>query len=377
MNDVRFYDFEFNRLAEFSRVISLNFIKKYCGYGTAEVHFPVSEQGVLELLETNKNLMFVSGENVSVVTGWKIGEDIAVFGRTPEWLLTKRGMTPFSRVQMSAEDMVRDIVTECAGDFTVLGETVGNGTLQDYSTDCVRVLHDVICDLLEPEGLGFVLEADIKAKAFVFRVISGNEKRVLFSLSNRTAYNQVYLVEKQNSVSGSGWCECKYSDMGEWDARKNSPVLRSENEQNFYTYYKIVTPYENRFGLNCVAGEYIFCDNREGIWKTSETRPSTGWVYKANENLSGAGRWDAVLDGVKTVTEAEKEISRLTVRESSSVETCHVEYGEDYGLGDVVTVQTEFGNLKKAEKKRVVSVNIFYDIDRSGVVPVFNRLEEI
>lgn len=329
------------------------------------------------MLDKNRNLLFVSGENVAIVTGWKIGEDIAVFGRTPEWLLTKRGVAPFSYEQLTAEEIVRNVVTEYAGDFTVLGDALGMEIVQDYSIERVRTVHDIICDLLEPEGLGFVVEVDFSAKTFIFKVISGTEKRVLLSVSNRTAFNQVYLVEKQDAASGSGWCECKFCDMGEWDAKKNSPVLQSECESNFYTFYKIITSHENRFGLNCVAGNYIFCDNREGIWKTGEVRPSTGWIYKENSSASGASKWDAVLDGVKTVSEAEKEISRMTVKESSSVETCYVEYGEDYSLGDVVTVQTEFGKLKKAEKKRVTSVNIFYDTDRNGVVPVFGGLEEI
>ena len=69
MKDVRFYDFEFNRLGEFPRVISLNFSKKYCGYGTSEVNFPISEQGVIELLEDNKQLPFQIKNSVIYYAG--------------------------------------------------------------------------------------------------------------------------------------------------------------------------------------------------------------------------------------------------------------------------------------------------------------------
>ena len=56
--DVRFYDFEFNRLAEFPRFISWNYDKKYCGFGNVEIHFPIKETEVIELLEKNLFLFF-------------------------------------------------------------------------------------------------------------------------------------------------------------------------------------------------------------------------------------------------------------------------------------------------------------------------------
>ena len=371
MNDVRFLDFEFNRLGEFSKHTSVNFVRKYCGFGTAEVHFPVSVGDVIGILNENDHLMFAYGDNVAVVTGWKIGEDIAVFGRTLEWLLTKRGVGAFSVLQMSAENIARKSVVDAAGDFVVQGEVCGAGELMDYSTDEVKVLHDLLCDILEPCGLGFEVNADFENKQFVFRVYSGEERRVLVSPSNRTAHRQVYTVEKQNAVSDSGWYLRKYLFMGDWNAEKNNPTLHQGRQGNFYKYYKISVGYKDRFDMNCVEGEYLYCDNENGMWNTCVEKPVSGWVYKANASVEGAKRWDAVLKGAKTVSEASLEISKMAVRESSSMETCHIDYGVDYCLGDVLVVQTEFGDFRKTEKKRVTSVNIYYDVNGNGVAPVF------
>ena len=41
MEDVRFYDFDFNLLADIPRAVSVNIEKRYCGFGTAEIHFSI------------------------------------------------------------------------------------------------------------------------------------------------------------------------------------------------------------------------------------------------------------------------------------------------------------------------------------------------
>ena len=92
--------------------------------------------------------------------------------------------------------------------------------------------------------------------------------------------------------------------------------------------------------------------------------------------MTGAKKWEAVLSSTKTASEAEMELAQLTKKESSSAQTKGVEYGKDYLLGDIIRVQVEFGDFRKAEKKRITSVSIYYDIDEQGVMPTFNSLEE-
>ncbi len=386
MRDIFFYDFDFNLLADFPRVVSLNIEKKYCGYGTFEVHFSPSETDVITLLENNPYLFVVAGESSAIVTGWRIDEDIAVFGRTPEWLLTKRGVQPFTKTAVAAEVIARDAVTSGAGDFVALDELAGLGTAQSYSTDKVRVLYDVVCEVLEKQSLGFKLVPDMSLKKFVFSVYQGNESLCMISPSNRTAYEMTYTVEKQDMVTNCGWYERRFTDMGGWDAYNNSPGLSDNNPENAYTYYKITsdTYYQSggkyynvtRFGLNCIKDYYLYSDTPSGKWKITGKKPDTIWVYIDNPSETGAKKWDAVLSGIKTEEEALAEISGLKRRAETEGEAKDVEYGKDYVLGDIVRVQTEFGDFKKAERKRVSSVNIYYDIDESGVNPVLSSLEE-
>lgn len=375
MTDVLFYDFDFNLLADLPRFISLNFNKNYCGFGTAELHLSLADAEVITLLENNPYLLFVSGGNAAIVTGWKVGEDIAIFGRTPEWLLTKRGVAQISQTSATPEVIAREAVSSAAGDFITLGDLAGVGTAQDYSTDKVRVLHDVVREVLKAQKLGFEVAPDIKAKRFVFRVFSGAERLTLLSMSSRTAYNMEYTVEKQDMATNSGWYERKFVDKGDWSASANSPALTSGKTENYFTYYKITTA-GTRFGLSCTVGSYLYCDTTDGVWKMTANKPTTKWVYVDKSLKSGAKKWDVVLTGTKTGEEALAEIALKTRQESSSAKTKVVEYNTDYSLGDIVRVQLEYGNFKKSTRRRVAAVSIYYDVDKSGVDPTLESLEE-
>lgn len=384
--DINFYNFDFTLIATFPRVISVNFQKKYCGFGTAEIHFSINEKDIIYMLEKNAYLFFKAGENSAVVTGWRIGEDISVFGRTPEWLLTKRGVEAFEENLATAEVIARNAVASAAADFVTLGDLAGLGENQSYSTDKVRVLHDVVCEVLGSQNLGFKVVPDIEKKTFVFSVYLGQETLCMVSPSYRTAYDLEYAVEKQDMVTNSGWYERRFIDMGGWDAYNNSPSLSDKQSVNAYTFYEIIseTYYQSGnkyypvevFGLNCPKGAYLYSDTPDGKWKVTNIKPDTIWIYIGSAQAQGAKRWDAVLSGIKTEDEAVAEISQMIKQDNTCAELKCIEYGRDYNLGDIVRVQTEFGEFKKSERKRVAAVNIYYDVDKFGVVPTLKRLEE-
>ena len=95
--DVSFYDFSFTHLAQFKDYISLNIELNYCGCGKLEAHLSLDRKELAELLSENEFLYCRCGDVWAVVTSWSIGGDIAVFGRTPEWLLTKRCVQAFEK----------------------------------------------------------------------------------------------------------------------------------------------------------------------------------------------------------------------------------------------------------------------------------------
>lgn len=383
MKDIIFYDFDFNRIADFSKFTSLNFEKNYCGFGTAEIHYSLADSEVITLLEENSNIFFVAGEHSAIVTGWRLDEDIAIFARTPEWLLSKRGAKAFSKENMTAEEIARELVENAAGDFVNLGTLAGVGEKMNYSTDDMKPLHNVVAEVLSTQKLGFRVLPDIPSKSFVFEVFEGKESSRMLSVSNRTAHNMSYDVDRQDEVSGSGWYKRRFVDKGNWDAQGNSPVLSDNQIQNAYTFYRITSDsYDlggdivNRFGLWCRKDTYLYSDSPDGKWKISESRPDTIWIYLGQPDKTGAERWDAVLTGVLTEDEAKAEIAKRIQKETSETETNNMVYGEDYDLGDIVKVQLEFGEFKKTEEKRVSAVNIYYDTNCKGVIPILGKVEE-
>ena len=376
MTDVIFYDFDFNRLRDFAKPISVNIEKCYCGYGTAELHFAINEQSLIKLLDENEYLFFTVGELSAIVTGWRLGEDIAIYARTPEWLLTKRGAETVSFSSSSAEIIAQTIIADIPN-FVASGERSNVGEAMDYSTDRVRNLYDVICEILDTQSLGFEVYPDLEAKEFVFRVYEGEQSLCMFSSSNRTADEMQYLVEMQDRVSNSGWYERRYKDKGGWSASANTPSLVNNKASNAYTFYRVTSSgTTTRFGLSCTQNSYLYCDNVSGTWKISAKKPSTIWVYIDNAKKSGIKKWDAVLSGTKTEDEAKAEISQRSIVRDTSCEAYRFEYGKDYHLGDIVRVQYELDGFKKSEEKRVTSVAIYYDTDKSGVRPTLKSLEE-
>lgn len=373
--DISFYDFDFNRLADFNRFMSFNAERNYCGYGTAEIHFSFDNIDIINLLENNQYIFFVANNCSAIVTGYKITEDIAVYGRTCEWLLTKRGVNIFSYENQNIEELTRNIVSSSAGDFVTLDNIVGIGEDTSFAIDKVRNLHDVVCEILNTQKLGFKLEPSIKEKQFIFSVYSGKKQLVTLSPSNRTAYDMSYVVENQDTVTRSGWYERKLTDLGEWNASNNTPRISNNTKTNAYTYYK-VSAAGTQFGITFAKGDYVYSNDADGKLKKAIDKPENVWVYIDNTAVSGAKKWDAVLTGAKTESEAMAEIDLLSKDESLTAETKDVEYGIDYFLGDIVRVQFEAGSFKKAEEMRVTSIDMYFDVDKSGFTPKLSKLEE-
>lgn len=375
MNDVFFYNFDFQPLEQLSGFISLNATKKYCGFGTAEIHLPISKTEIIGMLMGNPYIICVSENVQMIVTGWQLAEDIAIFGRTPEWLLTKRVAAPFEQSQKTPAEIAEYAVQSAMGDFAVVSGIVNLGDKMNYSVKAPETVYDVVCGVLKPSGLGFKLYADITGKRFTFSVYRGEERSLMISESNRTAFDMKYTRDMQNAVDNCGWFKTELKDMGEWSASDNSPALSSGMDDNLFTYYKITTA-GTRFGLTCQVGSYLYCDTVDGVWKITADKPDIRWTYLDNSTAKGAMHWEGLLKEVKSQEEARLIFADMRADSNSETSLRHVEYGTDYSEGDIVRVQTQFGDYRCSDKKRVSAVEIFYDTDAVGTKPILESVKE-
>ena len=314
MEDIVFYSFDFVKKVERARCISVNWTLCYSAYGTFELHLPLTDTEMIKLLDEEDYLICTQAGRQAVITGWRLDEDIAVFGKTPEWLMTKRCTEPMSRTSESSEATARYAVSSAMGDFVTLGTLAGEGTVGDYSTDRVRTVYDIVKEVLSGDRLGFRLYADFDSEGFVFEVYKGEERTVILSQSNKTAHGMSYTKEMQDKVTGGAWYEKKTTDS---------------------------------------TGE-----------------ETTEWVQTDGGTETGARKWNCVLSGIKTEDEAEGEVKTLKTNESIECGVRRLVYGTDYALGDRVRVQFEAENFKKTLYRYVTGVEIYFDTDGCGVRPI-------
>lgn len=374
MRDLFLYDYDFKLLKVFNKPISINISPNYNSYGSFEAHFSMNTNGLLDLIRENKYLLFKYNNIYYPITGIMVGEDIAVYGKTLEWLLTKRTVKE-QTFNGTPEEIARSIVSEGAGDFVVLGELNDlGGEEQEYKVKQPMTVYDALEEILVPEKLGFRLFIN-SSKEFEFEVYKGTDLPLIVSKSNKTAYEMTYTVDRQDMVTKCGWYEQTIEDMGDWNPETNKPSLSNSVADNAYKCYRITDATATRFSLECKEGDYLYSDTEDGKWKTSEERPGSVWVYIDNTEISGAKKWETVLDRFDKRTEVERKLKGLTDTENVDTKTRRIEYGTDYSIGDTARIQYEYGDFEKTVRQRVVGVDIYIDENERGVRPRFEIVE--
>lgn len=369
MTDIIFYSFEFVPLLHMRRYVSLNITLSYNAYGTFEAHFSKESASLCSLLNENKRLFISYDGKFFVLTGFRIEEDLAVFARSCEWLLTKRAAAVQSYDEVTAEEYVQKIAQSAAGDILSLGTSTKLGTKGSYKNAEIRPAYDIITETLGEDSLGFSLVPNLETKKLVFSVYKGKELTTIVSESARTAASVIINAQYQSAVSGSGWYKQKMTSKGNWNPGTNTPALSARYSGNAFTYYHITGDTYTRFNMNCEAGKYLYSDTPDGQWKISSAPPEGIWRY-IEGTKSGLYKWDTVITGETNEADAKAQINKLTDTEEYEATARRLTYGTDYSLGDVLSVQTSLGSYRKTARRRVSSIEIYRDTDGSGIRPV-------
>lgn len=382
MNDIIFYDKNFGVLGIFGRYISSNRTVKYREYGTFELHLPISETRLIEILSKNSLLYCTQGSEQGIVTAWRIDEDIAVYGKTLSYLLTKRAAAAYSHTDKTAEGAARAVVSAAMSDFVALGaESGASSETGEFTSDEMKTVYDAVRGILADTALGFRVRADIAAKRLLFEVYSGRELSAILAPSLKTMHGMTYTRDSSGAAQGC-WYKRKIVCSGSWDSTLNSPILYDSKPSNAYSYRRVsLGEGKPQFGMSFTTGSYIYSDTADGKWKMSDKQPEPVWVYlSAAESAakSGAEKWDAVLSGVMSEDEARAELARLTAEETVDGElcdSCGITYGSGYNLGDTVRVRFETDGFKKTVRRRVAAVSLYSEGSGSGAVPEFEALD--
>ena len=321
MNDVIFYDFDFNLLyilppfAVDTGYISANATAEFCGDGSFELVF--DDDGLKRIIESKKDEIIVKwGKFEGFLTGFKWEDDKStVFGMSLSGLLHRVVFPPATALQTNnrtAEYIVRDMISQnCT--WLNLGDEAGFTAKVEFQSDKYQSADVFVSDCLKLDNGGFEIYADFTNKKFMFRCLKRAENELIISENLLNAYNFTTTYTNKELAFG-GWYEEEYTN-GDGEAAKR-------------------------------------------------------WKYISTAEKTGIRKIDTVLSS-NTKAEAEKELKRLNSQYDIEAETKDLIFGTSYKLGDIVRLQS--GNV--TVKKVISSVDIWQE-ETYGEMPKFNDLEE-
>lgn len=333
MEDVRFYDFEFNLLHIEHKIASVNWTLYFNGIGNFEIHLPHSER--LKKLFENKYVVAVQGSLQAIITGRQCVKNECVFyGKTVNWLLSKKVCLPFklssSELARDIESIARYVVEQGFGDLIsenifAFGERVipeGEKPYSGYNfwRNTANACSDVIKDCLDDGKCGHELRFDAQNKQWIFSVIPSRETNLILSEANKNSYENTYSSDLQSAAYGGYYEEPAYTETDE------------------------------------ETGESV-------------EYPAT-WKHISSSNPpSGIYNWEEVLSG-SSASDARSSLKEKKIKEEFTSKVRKLRFKIDYMLGDFLRIQTDFPEIKSINKCQVVGVNLWYEHNNEGAEPI-------
>lgn len=327
--DLRFYDYEFHLKKIVPSYISANWTLYYNDVGTAEFHFSPTDSAVEVILE-NDYLVVTQGDLQAIVTGKRVAEDdVAVYGRTMNWILTRRVIPKFKTTQLLEEG----IITRC--DAAQITQYVVNTAFSDVNLitcedsppafdemepfwrNVTNAASDVIRECLEENGAGHRVVYDLEKQVWRYEILLGQSKNLILSESLKNAYETRYDEDCQDYYS-AGWYE-----------------VEKEGEE---------------------GGE-----------------PETEWIrLEKDTDKEGIYLWEGKLSG-SCESEAKADLKKKKWMREGSAGALSMRCGVDYQLGDSATIQLSVGDRRISTTERIIGVQIWNDEEGSGERPIFEE----
>ena len=348
MEDIRIYQFYSDasvppKLLHIEHdIISSNWTVQYNAVGTFEAHFSLNSD-IVPVIMQNEYLIAVQGDKQAILTGKQVSSDFAVFGKTLNWLLTRRTTAKFLQRTGSPEELAKQIAQEAfyPADNERAFERVTNfeylisassGMTIDFWRNTQNETEKVVSECLDRANLGHRITLDIKRNKWVFEIIQGSALPLIISDSNRNAYNSEFTEDLQDYYT-CGWFEA------------DAPKSETQSDSSGTT---------------------------EETPSTTEDTSSTIWTFLPGDDpKSGIYCWEGVLSG-RSESEAVSDLAKKSaIDQKIQANTRGLVLGKDYQLGDLVKFQFSAGSYLVTAEKRITGVNIWYENNNIGEQPVF------
>lgn len=185
---IRFYDFEFNPLHFEPDCISMRKTLKFNGVGNAEAHFPLNSEAA-DCVLNNRYLVMEESGTYAVVTGCVTDDDFAVYGRTCNWLLSKRIAKNVESVNATCDEITRNLVSNAFSDTPnfVLGDAMQIDEKIDFAKDGPCDVLSAVTECLSLQKCGHRVDFDVKNKRWVYRNLPSKNTDLLISVPNKNS----------------------------------------------------------------------------------------------------------------------------------------------------------------------------------------------
>lgn len=302
------YDFEFNLLMVEPQIIKSKWTIYYNNVGIFEAHLPMTSE-LTELISRNPYIVVKQHGLSAIIVGKELKDELIIYGRTCNWLLSKRITPAYKAGLILAGNLAVQMVENAFYDVDnfILGDRIHGDEINFEKKEGTTL--DAVIDCLELSGLGHELRFDEKRKIWEFNLLSGCNNNLTLSESHRNSYD----IEISEDIIDLATC---------------------------------------------------------GIFekKTGDGYEST--VLNKDPDKIGIYRWEAKLYGT-TETEAQIDLEKLCRKRQITMSVNDVYWGKDYNLGDTVTLKIVKGTYRRTEKRRIHGVEICVEQGVYKEQPIF------
>ncbi len=367
------YSFEGENLGYTDKVISSYQNLKLCGIGTSEFHLDADDP-LYSVVCQNKHLILEENGFYHVVTGATLEEDFTLYCRTLNWLLSKVILPPADAFGTLSE-VITNMLSSSYGGSISIGSCPDGFSNTDFCTVSPMTLSDALEKLLSPLHLGYTLSFDHTLNGFYLDIVQGKALDLYVCKGDETL-DTVTLSSDILDYANSLCFRCPMSVSGEWEPRSNSPRLESGKESNIGKCYRVTlsTNSVSKFGLTLYDGDYIYCDNIQGIWKRSVFAPEPFYVYLPDSKTDRMYQW-FYFSRESSLADARRDLANQKVNTIFSASAKNITFNTDYRLGDTVRLQYVQNNQLKTHLCQFTQVTLSRDSFKNNENPTLEEVE--
>lgn len=318
MESIWFFDFSYQPLLIMHDILSVNWTLHFNDIGTFELHTAIADK-VTEVLRSHPYLVAVQGSKQAVITGWQLTEECILYGRSCNWILTRRITPAFEEVTDTVDNLTHKFISEAFADTEEMKHE-GSEALQETVTleqGRDQTTFDAVQSCLKQVDAGHIVRFEPQEHCWVYQSMAGQTLPLVLSEDNRNIYDSSYTEN------------CLEYYCGGWFQKKSEAEEEESQSESERTYLSL------------------------------------------DESKAGIYRWECLLEA-ETEVEARQELAEKKWKRQTSALLRGMKFGKDYQLGDYIQFRVEKGGFQQTELKQVIGVHLWYESAEYGEEPIFN-----